>query len=150
MKSRIPIPALLVAALTLVAAAGGTAINFANGVPADLSAVGLVTFLAFPAMGLLIVRHQRESSIGWLLLGIGLSVYLIFGAADYGQFAVIRHPGVLPAGEAVTWISTWVWIPFFLMVIRLAEHEGALHFDVSDDGAGSIRRGRAAAPECRT
>ena len=119
MRSRIPIPALLIAGLTLAEALGGVAISRALGGGFGFGAVGVITFLAFPAMGLLVVRQQPKNPIGWLLLGIGLNVYLMFSAEDYAAFAVLRHPGALPAGEAATWIAGWIWIPFAVMVILL-------------------------------
>ena len=120
MTRRLPVPALAVAvvALTLAEAIGGSAVSAANTGRLDpTAAIGFIGFLAFPAMGLLVLHRHRRHPIGWLLLAVGVNVYVIFGSADYAEFALIRHHGSIPFGEAVAWISGWGWIPFILMVL---------------------------------
>jgi signal transduction histidine kinase len=117
MKSRIPGAALAIAALTVGVGVLEVAVAVGNGNGIDLTSVGVITFLAFPAMGLLIIHHRPANAIGWLLLAIGLNVYIIFLGEDYAAFALLRHPGSVPAGEFFAWLSTWAWIPFVLMVL---------------------------------
>jgi signal transduction histidine kinase len=117
MKSRIPIAALAIAALTVGVGALEVAVAVGNGNGIDLTSIGVITFLAFPAMGLLIIHRSPANAIGWLLLAIGLNVYIIFLGEDYAAFALLRHPGSLPAGEFFAWLSTWSYIPFLLMVL---------------------------------
>src|SRR3989442_15022255 len=120
MTRRLPVPALAIAMVlvTLAEAIGGAAISAANTSRLDpTAAIGFIGFLAFPAMGLLILQRHRRHPIGWLLLAVGVNVYVIFGSADYAEFALIRRQGSIPFGEAVAWISGWGWIPFILMVL---------------------------------
>ena len=121
MSRRLPVPALAIAmvVVTLAEAIGGSAISAANTGRLDpTAAIGIIGFLSFPAMGLLILHRDRRHLIGWLLLAVGVNVYVIFGSADYAEFA-LRHPGSIPFGEAVAWISGWGWIPFVLMILLL-------------------------------
>ena len=121
MRRRLPVPALAIAMIvvTLAEAIGGSAISAANTGRLDpTAAIGIIGFLSFPAMGLLILHRDRRHLIGWLLLAVGVNVYVIFGSADYAEFA-LRHPGSIPFGEAVAWISGWGWIPFVLMILLL-------------------------------
>jgi signal transduction histidine kinase len=103
--------------LTLAIAVGNGLVGWANRTPIDVTTVALFTFFAFPAMGLLILRSRPRHPIGWLLLGIGAAIYLSFISSEYAYLALVRHPGVLPFGQAVAWISGWLWIPFALMVL---------------------------------
>ena len=119
MSAKVPIPALVIVGLTLVIAVGGAVVNVANGHELVVLAIGIITFLAFPAMGLLIIRQRSRNAVGWLLLGIGLNIYFIFGNEDYAAFALVKHPGSLPIGELFLWLSTIAWIPFILMILLL-------------------------------
>src|SRR5207244_6519269 len=121
MRRRLPVPALAIAMIvvTLAEAIGGSAISAANTGRLDPTPeIGIIGFLSFPAMGLLILHRDRRHLIGWLLLAVGVNVYVIFGSADYAEFP-LRHPGSIPFGEAVAWISGWGWIPFVLMILLL-------------------------------
>src|SRR5438094_241853 len=116
-RPAVPATALGLAVLTIVLAAAAVLVGIANQTPVDLTALSLITFLAFPAMGVLILRHRPNHLIGWLLLAIGVDIYLTFVAGDYSNLALVRQPGSLPFGHAVAWISGWLWIPFSLMVL---------------------------------
>ena len=65
----------------------------------------------FPAVGLLITRHQPRNRIGWLLLAIGL-VWAATAIADaYVQESLISNPGSLPGGAAVSVVNSSLWVP---------------------------------------
>jgi signal transduction histidine kinase len=112
----VPIAGSAMAAATLGIAIGGVLLNMANRTPIDITAVAVVSFLAFPAMGWLILRHRPGHPIGYLLLAIGLNVYIIFASQDYARFA-LRHPGTLPLEPLVAWTTGWNWIPFAALVL---------------------------------
>jgi signal transduction histidine kinase len=104
-------------ALTLAAVITGILVGRSLHQGINVTAIGLITFLAFPVMGLLILRQQPKNAVGWLLLGIGLNIYVVFFGEDYAYLALIRHPGSLPFGHAFAWISGITWLPFTLMVV---------------------------------
>src|SRR3984893_13447395 len=116
-KSKIPVPALLIAGLTATIGAVGLTLDIANSNHPKEMAIGFVTCLAYPAMGLLIIRQQPRNAIGWLLLGIGLNTYVLFIDQGYAVFALIRHPGTLPAAQLFVWLGMWAWLPFILMLL---------------------------------
>ena len=99
-RSRIPVTALLIAGLTVALFLGGVLDNLATsgapGLPGAIGLIGIVTFLIFPSMGLLLVRHQSSNAIGWLLLGIGLSIFLIFNSGHFAAAAAAHYRGPLP------------------------------------------------------
>jgi signal transduction histidine kinase len=105
------------AAVTVAMAGGGIALQVAVRRP--WFGVALLAFLAFPAMGLLIVRNRPANLVGWLLLWIGLNVYPVLLYEDYAGYALVLHPGSLPAGEFAVWLGTWIWAPFVLSIILL-------------------------------
>jgi len=117
-RSRLPIAPLGIglAALTVVIGVGGALLNIANHNAFDIGGIAVFTFLAFPAMGLVILRYRPGHVIGYLLLAISVSVYFDFAASDYARYAVVQHPGSLPFGEAIAWMSGWNWIAFLLLV----------------------------------
>jgi signal transduction histidine kinase len=116
---RIPAAALILAGLTSVIALVDVIASGLNGRHPDLQAIGLITFLAFPAMGVLLVARLPSNPVGWLLLGIGLNTYLLFGLEDYAVLALITYPGIvpLPLGHFFEWLSGVLWVPFILMVL---------------------------------
>jgi signal transduction histidine kinase len=116
MRSRFPIPALVITALTVALAIGAASLRVAIGGGNIVQSIAFVSLLAFPAMGLLVIRHRPTNAIGWVLIGIGLNVFVLFLTSDYAPF-LVRHPGALPAGAFVAWVGTWSWEPFILMVL---------------------------------
>jgi len=125
MKSRIPIPALGVAGLTvgilvsglLLHQGGVGGLDVIGVIGVIISLIGIGSFLAFPAMGLLLVRHKPSNAVGWLLLGIGLNIYLIFNSSNYAWFFLVQHPGAALAGKVFAVLAGTVWIPFILMLL---------------------------------
>jgi signal transduction histidine kinase len=123
-RSRIPIPALVIAGLTVAIALSGLLLH-QGGFPQDLtgvmttvfSLIGIFSFLAFSAMGLLLVRSRPHNAVGWLLLGIGLNVYLIFNSANYAELAIVEHRAPLLLGQVFAVAAGTVWIPFVLMLL---------------------------------
>lgn len=108
---------LALAALSVFIALGGALLTVADNNPFDIGGIAVLTFVAFPAMGLLILRYRPRDIIGYLLLLIAVNVYFTFAASDYARFALVRHPGSLPFGEAIAWMTAWNWIPFLLLVL---------------------------------
>jgi signal transduction histidine kinase len=120
-RSRTPVAALLIAGVTVAAFLGGVLDNIATlGAPDLLGFIGLVgiiTFLLFPLMGLLLVRHQPSNAIGWLLLGIGLTVFLIFNSGHFAAIAAANYRGPLPISQVFALLAGTTWIPFILMLL---------------------------------
>jgi len=113
--------ALLIAGLTVALFLGGVLDNLATsgapGLPGAIGLIGIVTFLIFPSMGLLLVRHQSSNAIGWLLLGIGLSVFLIFNSGHFAAAAAAHYRGPLPITQVFLVLAATVWLPFILMLL---------------------------------
>ena len=116
-----PAVALLLAGLTVAVFLGGLLENMAeSGAPnlaGSIGLIGIVTFLLFPLMGLLLVRHQPSNAVGWLLLGIGLTVYLIFNSGHFAATVATHYHGPLPLNQVFVVLSGTIWLPFVLMLL---------------------------------
>jgi hypothetical protein len=79
---------------------------WAYWVPNTLISVGFSTVGAVIAP-----RLPPNNPIGWVFCAIGLLIGVTHFSAQYAIYTLLAVPGSLPAGEAVAWILTWVWIP---------------------------------------
>jgi hypothetical protein len=73
--------------------------------------VVLLIFLAYPIVGVAIVRSVPRNPIGWLLIATGLSWSLVVDAIGYGDWAFKVHPGQIPGGSVAASFSLWAWAP---------------------------------------
>jgi hypothetical protein len=83
---------------------------------------GDFVYIAALTVGALIVSRRRSNRIGWLLLLTAL--LLAFGAfgsfADqYGIYAFVTRPGLLPAGQWVQWLGSIAQPVGFLAIAYL-------------------------------
>jgi hypothetical protein len=63
------------------------------------------TLLVFAAPAALIIAHRPSNPIGWLLYAIGVTFGGAIVASQYGFYALVTHPGSLPAGLAMAWLG---------------------------------------------
>ncbi|HEX9095399.1 MAG TPA: hypothetical protein VF990_04775 [Candidatus Dormibacteraeota bacterium] len=121
MRRRIPVVALLIAGLTVAVFLGGLLENIATqgapDLPGFIGLLGIITFLLFPVMGVLLVRNQASNAIGWLLLGIGLTVFVIFNSGHFAVTAATHYRGPLPISQVFEVLAGTVWLPFILMLL---------------------------------
>jgi hypothetical protein len=73
----------------------------------------------YPAIGLFLASRRPEHPIGWLFCAAGLVVGLDHFCGEYAIYALLAHPGSLPAGQAAAWVSSWVWVPFAALICFL-------------------------------
>jgi hypothetical protein len=96
---------LLVVCLVLGAAA--VALLYANGLRSSLELLySLISFLAFSTVGALISSRRPGNPIGWLFCAVALLNILWLFAFQYALYALVTHPGSLPAGPAMAWLGT--------------------------------------------
>ena len=124
MRSRIPIPALVIAGLTVAILLGGLLRTVSDASGSNLTdptsvigLIGVLSFLLFPAMGLLLVRHQPSNVVGWLLLGIGLNVYVLFNSANFAAVALDQLHAPVPVAQVFGVLAGTAWVPFILMLL---------------------------------
>jgi signal transduction histidine kinase len=66
--------------------------------------------IGFPLVGALVASHQPGNAVAWIYLGGGLGAGLALFTYGYAQYALVTNPGALPAGRAMAWVSSWVWL----------------------------------------
>ena len=68
--------------------------------------------LSASAVGWLIIHHVPRNPVGWLLLAMGLS------SAVFGSSALLVATSLGgPVVAAAAWLSTWVWLPSYLLAL---------------------------------
>jgi len=117
-------------ALTLVLTAFGFLFLVASqsrvGAPVyDYLLLNTVIAVSFSPVGALVApRLPPGNPIGWLFCAIGLFAAVRLFAAEYAIATLLAVPGswlsLLPGGEAIAWVSSWVWIVHFGPFIFLA------------------------------
>jgi hypothetical protein len=72
----------------------------------------LIIVMAFPLVGLLILRLQPRNTIGWILMGIG-GVSAVSSLADnYATYGLLVNPGSLPGPLVVAGLNEGSWAPW--------------------------------------
>jgi uncharacterized membrane protein YcgQ (UPF0703/DUF1980 family) len=79
-----------------------------------------VVILAFSTVGALVGSYRPENAIGWLFLSGALLWIVGELTLEYGVYALVTDPGVLPAGVWAAWFGAWArGIGWFLIVTFL-------------------------------
>jgi hypothetical protein len=107
--------ASILAAPVVEIAAGGKSLGEALKGVAD---IGLVFSICFPVLGALVVRQQGSHAVGWLMIGIGVSIAL-HNLVDTWQNTAHHNPGSLPWGDFAHWVAMWLWFPAWVLVTTL-------------------------------
>jgi hypothetical protein len=91
----------------------------------DYWLLNTVIAVSFSPVGAIIApRLPARNPIGWLFCAIGLFGAMRLFTAEYAIATLLAAPGswlsALPGGEALAWISSWVWVVHFGPFIFLA------------------------------
>jgi hypothetical protein len=107
--------ALLLATAVIGASAGSSPGKFVS----DVTGVGVVFSICFPVLGALVIRRRGGHLIGWLMLGMGISLAFHGFAYRWAQTALVDDPGSLPLGDLASWFQAWAWMPGWLLATTL-------------------------------
>jgi hypothetical protein len=76
--------------------------------------------IGFSTVGAVVASRSREANhIGWLFCAVGFLFAMDHLAGSYAAYTMLTAPMSLPAGEVVTWIYSWIWIPAFGLIALL-------------------------------
>ena len=122
MSGRIAAPlAWSVWALSVSFAAFGLFFVYLNGSFENLLdeslGVDAVLALAFPTVGAIIASRRPGNAVGWIFCAIGLCGGAEIFTVEYGIYALVTNPGLLPGGVISTWVGTWIWLPSVTLTI---------------------------------
>src|SRR5215203_1018562 len=91
----------------------------------DYWLVNTVIAIGFSTVGAVITpRLPRQNPVGWLFCTIGLVGGVRLFVAEYAIVTLLAEPGslpsMLPGGETLAWVSSWVWVLHVGLFVFLA------------------------------
>jgi len=91
----------------------------------DFWLVNTVVAVSFSTVGGVIApRLPPHNPVGWLFCTIGLLAGMRLFVAEYAIATLLAEPGTplsnLPGGEALAWISSWLWVSHIGLFLFLA------------------------------
>jgi hypothetical protein len=112
--------------LLLVVSRSPTGAPVYAGAPVfDYWLINTVVAISFSTVGGVIApRLPPHNPIGWLFCTIGLIGGMRVFVAEYAIVTLLAEPGSLlgrlPGGEALAWVSSWLWVPHIALFLYLA------------------------------
>lgn len=80
-----------------------------------------VVAVGFSTLGAIVApRFPAKNPIGWLFCAIGLVGAMLLFSGEYAAYSLQAHPGSLPGGEEMGWISSWLWVVHIGLFVFLA------------------------------
>jgi two-component system NarL family sensor kinase len=67
-------------------------------------------WMAFPAIGSVILWHKPRNAMGRLLVAMGIAGAVTVLSNAWAVYSLRVHPGALPGGAAAAWVSSWTLI----------------------------------------
>ena len=65
----------------------------------------------FSTVGAIVASRRTENPVGWLFCLLGLAFSIGHSSSQYAIYAQLARPDLLPAGQALAWISSWILPP---------------------------------------
>ncbi len=65
----------------------------------------------FSTVGAIVASRRAENPVGWLFCLLGLAFSIGHSSAQYAIYTLLAQPDLLPAGQALAWISSWILPP---------------------------------------
>ena len=80
--------------------------------------------ISFSVVGAMIAPHfPPQNPVGWIFCVIGLVAGMRLFSAEYAVVTLLAEPGsrlgMLPGGEALAWVSSWLWVPLIGLFVFL-------------------------------
>ena len=84
----------------------------------------LAQYMAFGSIavvGAFVASHRSDNPLGWIYLGIAVTMILGAGVSqDYARYASFTNPGAVRGGQIAEWLSNWMWVPPFGVLVTFA------------------------------
>jgi hypothetical protein len=68
--------------------------------------------IGFSIIGAIIASRLPANPLGWLFCAAASVSAVAHLSGEYAIYALIAQPDTLPAGKALAWLTSWVWILF--------------------------------------
>jgi hypothetical protein len=84
--------------------------------------------LSFSIIGAILASRLPANPLGWLFCAAALVSAVAHFSGEHAIYALLAPSEALPAGEALAWLTSWVWIPFIgiLVILLLLFPDGRL------------------------
>jgi hypothetical protein len=69
------------------------------------------TAVPFATVGVFVASRRPENPVGWLFICFGAAAALRFTGSQYATYALLSHPGSLPAGDLIATFAIHLWHP---------------------------------------
>src|ERR671920_390046 len=71
----------------------------------------LSTAVPFATVGAIVASRRPYNPVGWLFIAFGAAAALRFTGSQYATYALLKHPGSLPAGDLIASLAIHLWHP---------------------------------------
>jgi hypothetical protein len=71
----------------------------------------LSTAVPFATVGALVASRRPNNPVGWLFIAFGAAAALRVSGSQYATYALLTHPGSLPAGDLIASFAIHLWHP---------------------------------------
>jgi fumarate reductase subunit D len=68
--------------------------------------------VSFSIIGAIIASRLPTNPLGWLFCAAACIAAVAHFSGEYAIYALLVQPDTLPAGNALAWVTSWVWVPF--------------------------------------
>jgi heme/copper-type cytochrome/quinol oxidase subunit 2 len=86
-----------------------------TGIPTTV--ILLTQMVSFSVVGALIASHRPENPIGWLFCAAALFYGIEIAGEEYAIYALFTNPDSLPLGAELAWLTEWIWVPAFGIIL---------------------------------
>src|ERR671920_331759 len=69
------------------------------------------TAVPFATVGAIVASRRPYNPVGWLFIAFGVAAALRFTGSQYATYALVTHPGSLPAGDFIASFAVHLWHP---------------------------------------
>jgi hypothetical protein len=78
-----------------------------------------VVAVGYAVIGAIIASRLPNHPIGWICCAIGFIAAVEHFSGEYAVYALVARPDSLAGGKAMLWMSNWVWILMFGLIVFL-------------------------------
>jgi hypothetical protein len=68
-------------------------------------------------IGAIIASRLPTNPLGWLFCAAACIAAVAHLSIEYAIYALVARPDSLPAGEALAWLASWVWVPYIGCIV---------------------------------
>ena len=73
--------------------------------------------ISFSIIGAILASRLPTNALGWLFCAAACIAAVAHFSAEYAIYALLARPNPLPAGVALAWLTSWVWILFIGCIV---------------------------------